>query len=129
MPRPFCLIATLALVLATACKGADGATGPEGPQGPAGPAGEEGPGTRITFTGVIGTSGGAVAVLPPAAGTAANLPALACYISEDGQTWLVLAVDTNADAACGIGANAAGQLAAVMTGVPVGWRYTFVVVY
>lgn len=119
----------IALVVVTACKGADGAVGPEGPQGPAGPPGAQGTGTRITFTGVVNTQGTATALLPAAAGTVTNLPALACYISDVDQTWLVVAIDTNVDIACGIGAATGGQLGVTLTGAPAGWRYAFVVVY
>lgn len=121
----------LALVVATACKGADGAAGPQGPQGPVGPQGpqgESGNGARIVFSGIVDANGEAARQLPPEAGSTASLPVLSCYLSDDGQTWLTVAVDTNSGTACAIGAAGNG-LAAVMIGAPPGWRYQFVVVY
>jgi hypothetical protein len=102
------LLATFALVVATACKGADGATGPQGPLGPQGPAGPQGPqgpqgpigpigpqgvpgpvgpagptGTRLVFTGSLvaqGTAASAFADLPAAAGTIQRPPSYTCYL-------------------------------------------------
>jgi len=129
MPSPIRTAAlVLSLALTAACKGADGAAGPAGVPGPQGPAGAEGPGTRITFTGTIDANGTGAAQLPAAAGSAVNLPAIGCYVSDDGQTWLVVAFDSSAEIACAVTAGAGGLVAGVI-GAPPGWRYTIVVVY
>jgi hypothetical protein len=61
---------------------------------------------------------------------APNLPALACYISEDQATWLAVSTDTNGSASmgCGLDTGASG-LSVVMVGAPAGWFYYFAVTY
>lgn len=116
------MMAVLVAVV-SACGGSDGATGPAGPTGAAGV------GTRLTYAGAINAAGEAAVALPLAAGSIGNLPIFACYISQDGATWLPVTRDSNtASPVCGIGAVSTG-LAIGLVKAPPAWRYTFVVVY
>lgn len=118
----------------TGCAGDAGPTGPSGPQGaagsqgPQGPQGPAGPGTRVAYSGVIGSTGGASVALPAAAGTAGRLPALTCYMSENGTVWLLVSDSFSSTSTfCGIVVSDT-LFAALARGIP-GWLYQFVVVY
>src|SRR6185295_15207511 len=90
-----------------ACKGDAGPMGPAGPvgpQGPAGPAGASGATNRADLSGVFTSSGTATGLLPAAAVSGGKVPAISCYISQDGATWLAVAQvpATSADTYCGL---------------------------
>lgn len=130
------LSALLLLTVALACKGADGATGPQGPQGQTGPQGPQGaqglpgpagpPGSlnKATASGIIGASGSVTLILP-AASVANGLPAIACYITADGHTWLSVAQTPSVTGfpACGIGGIGTSTPAIVFVNVTPGWGY------
>lgn len=107
-----------------------GPEGPAGQQGPPGIEGPRGPGTRVTFSGVVDSLGAASAVLPPEAGTAQNLPLVSCYESETGVAWFVVGDGYSLDSTfCVVGGDDQGPLVVVMLqGIP-GWRYFISVVY
>lgn len=80
---------SIALLLA-AC------TGDQGPMGPAGPPGPPGPGAAsIVMAGALDTDGEAFIHLPPAAGTIARPPNLACYTTADPVrgVYTIIAID------------------------------------
>lgn len=118
----------LALVLVLALVACEGPVGPAGPQGEAGLMGEAGPGTRWVHTGTVNSTGGASVELPAAAGTINDPPLLGCYVSDEGDTWLVVATDTYSDITCGIGESGGGLFAAIV-GAPAFWFWRVVVVY
>jgi hypothetical protein len=100
--------------------------------GSAGPQGPPGVGTRIQLTGTIPSSGDVIVTLPAVAGSAGDLPVYACYVSDDGDPWLLIADGdfTTSGPFCAIGtASSTGALSVVLTGVPPGWLYAVVVVY
>lgn len=129
---------TLVLVAAIGCKGADGATGPQGPTGAQGPAGVQGPagptgaGTRLVFTGTLGTGGG-FADLPPSAGTMANLPAYGCYLLFNvgtANTWIQTGQQLATNATCAIAPSPTGSgLRVALAGGTAGQAFAVVVVY
>lgn len=140
-----CVVAMLLATL-VACKGADGAMGPTGPQGsqgvagpqgptgPAGPQGLSGPGTRITFIGSLGTSGGGIADLPLAAGTMTNLPQYACYLLftvGGAPVWFQTGDPAaGSNATCAIGVATGGTNLRVVVGPgAVGQGFAVVIVY
>jgi hypothetical protein len=106
-----------------------------------GPAGEPGPGTRIVLDGVANSSGVAAVDLPPEAGTLASPPVVACYISNDGSSWIIIAFDSDTDTDVETGTDIAGfvgcfldpgaqnNISVVVEGVPTGWLFRVVVVY
>jgi hypothetical protein len=125
------------LVVLAACEGPAGPMGPAGPQGPQGPqglpgaAGAPGVGTRATFVQTIGLSRSVTVELPTAVGTdPTKIPALSCYVSSDGQTWLGVNDGYSGTAPyCGVQFNASSRWVAVMNQGPAGWFAAFVVVY
>ena len=125
------------LVTAMACKGADGATGPQGPQGPAGPQGLPGPAgpagavNRADGTGVFGSSGAVTLTLPSGATAGGRVPAIACYISNTGQTWLAVAQipATASGTYCGLtGIGTSTPSITFVNGTP-GWFYYAIAVW
>ena len=71
--------------------------------------------------------GGAVFPLPPAGFDVT----VACYVGQDGLTWLHVATGgiTSANPyGCGFVLTSSGLVAAVL-GVPPGWRYYIVAIY
>lgn len=139
----------LALLGALACEGPVGPAGPAGPAGPQGPAGAQGPagpmgppgpqgppgpaggsGNRADATGTFGSTGAFSALLPAAAVANGKLPAFACYISDDGQTWLSVTTAFSADEPfCGLtGIGTSEPALTIINGFP-GWRYYLIVVW
>jgi hypothetical protein len=127
-------LAVLALVALAACKGADGATGPQGAQGPAGPPGPQGPAgslNRADASGVFGGSGSFVGLLPASATANGHVPAISCYISNDGRTWLAVAQTPASQFApyCGLtGIGTASPGITIINGTP-GWFYYLIAVW
>ncbi|WP_411279524.1 hypothetical protein [Gemmatimonas sp.] len=139
-------LATVALLLLTACTGAEGPAGPAGPSGPTGPTGTPGtPGTtgapgatgpagpqgpsgvvnRIESSGVFGLSGSFSMPLPAAAVANSKLPFVACWVSIDGRTWVSVTQTpaTNDDVYCGVtGVGTAAVGVTIVNGLT-GWRY------
>jgi hypothetical protein len=109
--------------------GPAGATGGQGPAGNQGPAGPAGPGTRLVFNAFSQEDGRTEIPLPMAVGSAANPPTIACYASDDAETWYIVATDTAADIACGFFVGSAGNLVVAVVGVTPGWYLRIVVVY
>lgn len=145
------MLLALVLVGLVACEGPmgpegpAGPTGPQGPAGPAGPAGVQGPmgpagpqgppgpagSTNLAAaTGVFGSSGGFTGLLPAESVAGGRLPAISCYISSNGQTWLAVAhtpTTTSGTAFCGltgIGTHSPGVT--IVNGTP-GWFYYILV--
>jgi hypothetical protein len=88
------LLALAMTFLIAACEGPvgpAGPTGPAGPQGPPGPAGPAGALNRADATGIFGSSGSFTGILPASAVANGRVPAIACYISGNGTTWLAVA--------------------------------------
>lgn len=116
--------------------GSTGATGPQGPQGPAGPtgpkgdkgdkgdAGEDGSVNKVSRIGIFGPGGIAILDLPADAVAGGKLPTIACYVSDDGQTWLdVTTVVSANDTFCGFtGIGTATPGLSIINGIN-GWRY------
>lgn len=116
--------------------GQQGPAGPAGPQGaqglpgPQGPAGAAGTGTRLNYYGVINSSGSAVALLPYEAGSDPSMPpAIACYMSSNGQTWLVVGdAYSSTSSYCGAVFSGGRWSVVLNRGIP-GWYAAMVVVY
>ena len=138
MQRLSMILASMALV--AGCKGADGAVGPTGPQGPTGPTGPTGPvgpqgaagaTNRFTLSGTFNSSGSATGILPAVAVANGGLPAVGCYISSTGVTWLAVAQvpSTSTGTYCGFtGIGSASPGLTIINGTP-GWFYYLVAVY
>ena len=127
-------IIILAVVALAACKGADGATGPQGPAGPIGPPGPQGPAgslNRADASGTFGSSGGFTGLLPASATANGRVPAISCYTSADGQTWLAVAQipSTSGQTYCGLtGIGTASPGITIVNGIP-GWRFYLIAVW
>ena len=110
-------------------------------EGPMGPAGAPGPGTRLVLNGTANGSGIASVELPADAGDLTNPPVVACYISSNGASWIIIAFDIDTDTDVETGTNVAGflgcfldpgtanNISVVAEGVPPGWLLRVVVVY
>jgi len=110
-------------------------------EGPMGPAGAPGPGTRMVFNGTANGSGIATVDLPADVGTLDDPPVVACYISNNGSSWIVIAfdsdtdtdVDTSTDIAgyvgCFLDPGPTNNISVVAEGIPPGWLFRVVVVY
>jgi hypothetical protein len=112
-----------------ACEGPAGPQGPMGPAGPAGPQGPQGPGgvTRYSGSGQLDTQGSATRALPAGVGSATNLPAVSCYVSDNANgPWL--AITTAEGRICGVGWTGS-QVAIVISGAPARWFFQFVAVF
>ena len=88
-------VALIALLpLAVGCEGPEGPMGPEGPpgaqgpEGPPGPAGEDGSALVYTAQGTLNASGTAVIALPADVVAEHGPPAVSCWVSSTGETWL-----------------------------------------
>jgi hypothetical protein len=123
--RRVMMVALAAFV--TACAGDAGPMGPEGPQGPQGPQGPAGTSNRLVLSGVVSSSGGVSRALPSTAGTLTNPPSVSCFVSNN-PTVVWIDVTSLSSSSCGYG-QSGGTLAAVMSSVPVGWQYIFVVIW
>jgi hypothetical protein len=138
--RHILAVAALAATLVTGCKGADGATGPVGPTGPQGPQGVQGPPgpagapgslNRADLTGVIDASGGVIGILPAASVAGGQVPVIACYISDTGQTWLAVA-QTPSDTTmplCALTGIGTTTPAITLINSPIGYRYYLIAVW
>lgn len=131
--RHLTTIVLVALLTVAGCskEGPTGPAGPQGAQGPPGPTGAAGALNRADFTGVFGTSLGFSAPLPAASVSGGKVPAIACYVSTDGDTWLAVAFvpdDTNAPF-CGITGIGTSSPALVIVNGFVGWRYYLIVMW
>jgi hypothetical protein len=115
-------------------QGPAGPTGPMGPAGPAGPPGPVGPPgslNRADATGVFGASGGFSGLLPAGATAGGSIPAIACYISSNGQTWLAVAQlrAFDGDPFCGLtGIGTTSAAITIVDGTP-GWQYYLIAVW
>jgi hypothetical protein len=110
-------------------------------EGPMGPAGSPGPGTRLVLNGTVDQFGEAVIDLPAEAGTIDSPPAVTCYLSEIGQEWFIVSLDSDSDtdvetdtdffgfSACLLGQSTGGSLSVVLIGVPPTWLFRVVVIY
>ena len=110
-------------------------------EGPMGPAGASGPGTRLVLDGTANGSGIAAVDLPAEAGTLDDPPVIACYISSNGSSWVIIAFDIDTDTDVETGTDFAGflgcfldpgpanNISVVAEGVPPGWLLRVVIVY
>jgi hypothetical protein len=127
-------LVVLALAALSACKGADGATGPTGPAGPPGPVGPQGPAgslNRADATGVFNSSGSFTGLLPASATAGGRVPAISCYTSSDGRTWLAVAQvpPTSSGTFCGLsGIGTTSPGITIINGIP-GWFYYLIAVW
>lgn len=106
-----------------------------------GPAGAPGPGTRLVLNGTVDQFGEAEITLPAEAGTLDSPPAVTCYLSETGQEWIIVSLDSDSDtdvetgtdffgvSACLLGQSTGGSLSVVLVGVPSAWLFRVVVIY
>ena len=116
-------LALWALVVVTACKGADGAAGPAGAQGPAGPQGPAGLANVANFTGIATSA--SIDLALPAGATATNLPTFTCYISSAPTgPWIVVPFSTATGAPiCGVVVRADGIVEVRLRNWLAGWYY------
>lgn len=119
------------LAVATACAGAEGPMGPPGPAGPQGPVGPAGSVGRANLTGTIGSSGGVTALLPADAVRNNSVPVIACFISNDRQTWLAIAQTpaTSGSPFCGLTGIGTSAPGITMINVSPGWFYYIIAVW
>jgi hypothetical protein len=85
----------------------------------------------MVSTGIFGSSGGATAIFPAAAVAGGSVPAIACYISNDGKTWLAVAYTpaSSFSTYCGLtGIGTASPGITIINGTP-GWFYYLIAVY
>ena len=106
-----------------------------------GPAGAPGPGTRLVLNGTTDQFGEAEINLPPEAGTLDSPPAVTCYLSETGQEWIIISLDSDSDtdvdtmtdffgvSACLLAPATGGGLSVIILGVPSSWMFRVVVIY
>lgn len=123
------VVAMITMLALVACSGAEGPMGPAGPQGPQGPQGIQGlpgpagpPGSlnRADFGGSLNSSGAITVFLPAASVANGKVPAIACYVSTDRQTWLAVA-DTPAlgFVFCGLtGIGTSSASVTIVNGIP-----------
>lgn len=114
----------VALLFSLACS-KEGPVGPQGPAGPQGPSGPAGSVNRADFTGTIGASGGISVPLPTAAVANNKVPIVACFISENRQTWLAVAALPPEDGFpfCGLTGIGTGTPNVTLVDAPVGFFY------
>lgn len=119
----------LALMFAVLLFGCEGSEGPMGPQGIQGPEGKPGPGTRVVLVGQLDYYGVGAVDLPAAAGTLADPPAVACYISSslDSTAWLIIAT-ANLTGSCGLVWGGSNLRVGIVSSLPY-WYFKIVVVY
>ena len=125
---------TLFLLLSLSLAACAGSEGPTGPSGPTGPAGEAGPGTRIVLSGTINVAEAPDSVLvlvrqalPPEAGTLADLPAVTCFLSLDGNIWFQELLTDPFHCAV-VPSEDQASLIVLLVGLNI-WQYRIVVVY
>ena len=125
---------TLFLLLSLSLAACAGSEGPTGPSGPTGPAGEAGPGTRIVLSGTINVAEAPDSVLvlvqqalPPEAGTLADLPAVTCFLSLDGNIWFQELLTDPFHCAV-VPSEDQASLLVLLVGLNT-WQYRIVVVY
>ena len=122
------------IVALAACKGAEGATGPQGPAGPAGPPGPQGPAgavNRADASGTFGSSGSFTGILPASATANNRIPAIACYVSNDGRTWLAVAQTPSSSLAtyCGLTGIGTSSPGITIINGPSGWFFYIIAVW
>jgi hypothetical protein len=113
------------------CQGVRGEAGPPGPIGPPGPTGPAGALNRIDATGVLDASGSFTLTLPTASIANGKLPAIACYMSEIGQTWLAIAYTPTSSGSpfCGItGIGSPTPGLRIVNGFT-GWRFYLIAIW
>lgn len=119
---------------ATGPAGPAGPMGPQGQQGPQGPAGPQGPPGSSNYhyaTGTFSASGSFTGLLPASAVSGGRLPAIACYVSETGQTWLSVSyVPTSTGATfCGLTGIGTSSPGITIINGPIGWKYYLIAVW
>lgn len=129
----------LAIVLLTACAGADGATGPQGPagaqgppgatgpQGPQGPAGPSGSVNFFSATGQVDGTGSADVFMPASVPSNAK-PLIACYVTlslTPPVSWLVVADGFSTTSPyCGVTRQSDGTWRLGFRQYPAFWYYS-----
>lgn len=118
--------------------GPQGPQGPAGPQGPMGPAGPEGPpgpqgpagaSNSAAVSGTFDSSGSFTGILPSGAVAGGQLPAIACYVSNNGTTWLAVAQTNSSGAFCGLtGIGTSSPGITIIDGTP-GWFFYLIAVW
>lgn len=114
--------------------GPAGPMGPQGPQGPQGPTGPQGPPGSTNYyyvTGTFSSSGSFTGLLPTGAVSGGRLPAIACYVSDTGQTWLSVSYVPASSGAtfCGLtGIGTGSPGITIINGTP-GWKYYLIAVW
>jgi hypothetical protein len=86
---------------------------------------------RADFTGTIGSSGGVAIPLPSGAVANNRVPVVACYVSNNRQTWLVVtnATDNTSWPACGLTGIGTASPGLALINVPVGYFYYIIVAW
>ena len=127
-------LSVLLVMFLAACEGPVGPEGPAGPsgvagavgaQGPAGQDGEDGTGASIlSLSGTLDSDGAGGVVI-----SNASLEDLVvnCWTSEDGEVWLLVALDTNSGASCGAIQEGNDVTVAIVNGIP-GWFWLIVAI-
>ncbi len=119
------------ILLAIGCEGPAGPTGPQGSQGregPQGPAGPQGPPGALIYTisGTIDSNGIGGGTLPE---VKEYPPIVSCYISSDGQFWLLVDQTASSDwnaVGCTIQKHPNGRYTVQIYNAPPGWYFYIV---
>ncbi|MEX2530782.1 MAG: hypothetical protein WD960_08415 [Gemmatimonadota bacterium] len=137
--RGTAMVLSLILIIgAGACEGPTGPEGPQGPQGEMGPPGPEGPegpageGALVfSADGQIGQSGSVTVALPVEVVAGVGLPSVSCYVSSDGQTWLMIdhTPASEFSSFCGITGVATGEPGVTIINAPSGYYYWITAVF
>jgi hypothetical protein len=111
--------------------GPAGPAGAQGPQGPPGPTGASGSLNRIDFAGVFDSTGTFRAPLPAASVSGGSIPVVACYVSPEGDKWLVVSHVPYPDTAtfCGLTGIGTTLPEIIIVNGTVGWRYHLIVLW
>ena len=119
------------MLLSVGCEGPAGPTGPSGPQGsqgPGGPAGPQGPPGALIYTisGTVDSNGIGSGTLPE---IEEYPPIVSCYISSDGQFWLLVDQTAPSDwnvVGCTIQQHPNSRYTVQVYNAPPGWYFYIV---
>ena len=130
------IAATATIFVLFACEGPMGPEGPQGPPGPQGVHGIQGPQgppglpgispVALTYRGTLDARGDGGARFT---NTYLRSSIVNCWVSQNGNAWLQIAIDTNGNAATSCGAVQSGNdLIVAVVGAPPRWQFIIVVV-
>ncbi|HET8778005.1 MAG TPA: hypothetical protein VFN76_10130 [Candidatus Limnocylindria bacterium] len=80
---------------------------------------------------MVGSSGGVVGILPAESVANGHVPVIACYVSDDGETWLAVAQTPSSSTLpfCGLARIGTTTPSVVLTRATPGWFYYLIAVW